>query len=518
MKRALSLCLLLLLPLLSCGGEPSPTVPRRTRPPTQTAFPGQGEQGQCGDGLCEGPENPSNCPADCPPPEITSGTSPASPAVAAEWTLSLAQAPDAAPIRPLIGVNAGPLPAGEAGKADLTAAYQQIGVNLVRTHDYYGPLDMAVLYPDRSADPADPRSYDFAESDRVFTSILAGGFEPYLRLGDSWSNATPPRTPQERANWVRAAVEVLRHYRQGQWDGFESDFRYVEIWNEPDHPQFWPEPRTQQEFLQLFAETAQALRQAFPEMQVGGPGFTPAGALTAQGNRYVYDFLDCLRAEGTPLDFLSWHMYANDPDSFAQAAAFYRQALDEHGYEGTALHISEWNTGLKDGMSNEEQAALRLGGKGTAILTAAWISLQQQGVAESLFYRGNDSSAEMATWYGLFYADGRPKRIALAFSLWSELAAHPQRLQWQARSVEGAAPLWLLAGQDRAGEIALLLANPNDEATSWHLASLDGQEPAVGALRIYQVGDAGEEIETLPATGPTVEIGAYTVQLLLATR
>ena len=97
-------------------------------------------------------------------------------------------APDGDVIRPLLGVNTGPVPAGKnPNNPDLTQAYQAIGINMVRTHDYYGPLDMGEIYPDQNADPYDPASYHFKESDRVFRAILTGGFEPYFRLGDSWN-------------------------------------------------------------------------------------------------------------------------------------------------------------------------------------------------------------------------------------------------------------------------------------------------------------------------------------------
>jgi len=57
-------------------------------------------------------------------------------------------------LRSLLGINIGPLPAASANNADLTAVYRQLGIDLIRTHDYYGPLDMATLYPDRSKNPA----------------------------------------------------------------------------------------------------------------------------------------------------------------------------------------------------------------------------------------------------------------------------------------------------------------------------------------------------------------------------
>ncbi len=178
-------------------------------------------------------------------------------------------------IRPLLGVNCGPLPAGrDPNNAELTRPYQEIGVTLVRTHDYYGPLDTALMYPDRTKNPADPSSYNFSASDRTWKAIVEGGFKPYFRLGDSWNNSRPPANPFERENWVKAALEVLNHYRRGKWSGFQTKFRYVEIWNEPDHQQFWPKPHTPRDYFQLYHEAAVAIKKEFPDIQVGGPAIT----------------------------------------------------------------------------------------------------------------------------------------------------------------------------------------------------------------------------------------------------
>lgn len=411
-------------------------------------------------------------------------------------------------IRPLLGVNIGPVPAGnDPANANLTDAYRQIGVTQIRTHDFYGPLDMVVMYPDRRRDPASPQSYDFRTSDEIWRAIVDGGFEPYLRLGDSYNNATPPANAQERANWVRAAVEVVRHYRQGQWNGFTTPFQYVEIWNEPDNRQFWPQPHTPQEYFQLYVETAQALKQAFPDLLVGGPGLTPAGALTPRGQAWTRDFLAYVRQNHAPLDFFSWHMYSNDPNDWVSAAQFYRGELDAYGFQTTAMHVTEWNTDTRqEGDQSAEALALRTGGKGAAILTAAWIAMQENGVAVATFYRGPDPSMDAPEFYGMFYANGDPKRIALVFQLWSQLAAHPQQVSVSAAPETG---LWVLAGQNDSGEIALLVANPTNTSVCYAVSGLDDRRPG-----LLQVSDESEQIQSLTVDGYAVEIGGYTVQLI----
>ncbi|MBP7867129.1 MAG: hypothetical protein KA419_14425 [Acidobacteria bacterium] len=437
-------------------------------------------------------------------------------APAADVTFRVGDA--AGPIRPLLGVNAGPMACGEPGNADVTGAYRQVGVHSVRTHDYYGPLDMAVLYPDRTKDPSDPASYNFTQSDAHYAKILDAGFEVFFRLGDSWNNAKPPVGTQERANWAAAAVEVLRHYREGQWNGFVSGFRYAEIWNEPDNAQFWPAPRTREEFYDLYVRTAQALRAAFPGLKVGGPGVTPAGALAPQGRDWTRAFLDRVKAAGAPLDFFSWHLYTNEPSEYDNVAAFYRAELDVRGYTAVESVNTEYNTDINhSGVDPETALELRCHGLGAAINTAGWIALQENGVTEATFYRGNDPNIALPQFYGLFYADGRPKKIALAFRLWSEtVAACTDRLAVSV--VDGSAPAFrLLAGRAATGApLVFLAANPGDAAVDWAAEPPWGGTLADCALELQTVSDAAEGIVTTLPYGAEVSVPGRAVIRLTA--
>lgn len=426
----------------------------------------------------------------------------------------------AGPIRPLLGVNAGPMACGEPGNADVTGAYHQAGVRSVRTHDYYGPLDMSVIYPDRTKDPSDPASYNFPQSDAYFALIRNAGFEVFFRLGDSWNNAKPPVGTPERANWAAAAVEVLRHYREGKWNGFVSDFRYAEIWNEPDNAQFWPPPRTREEYFDLYIRTARALRSTFPGLKVGGPGVTPAGALAPQGRDWTRAFLDRVKAEGAPLDFFSWHLYTNDPAQYDTVAAFYRAELDSRGFTAVESVNTEYNTDVNhSGVDPETALQLRCHGLGAAINTAGWIALQENGVTEATFYRGNDPNLDLPQFYGLFYADGRPKKVALAFRLWSEtVAACTDRLA--VTVVDGSAPaLRLLAGRAVSGApLVFLAANPGDAAVAWAAEMPWGGTLADCALELRTVSDAAEGVVVTCPNGAEVSVPGRAVIRLTAVR
>lgn len=146
-------------------------------------------------------------------------------------------------------------------------------------------------------------------------------------------------------------------------------------------------------------------------------------------------------------------------------------------------------------------------------MTAAWVGLQQQGVDASTFYRGTDPSLALPTFYGLFYADGRPKPVVLAFSLWSQMATHSQQLSLTTSSQNSI--LWMLAGQNSEGEIALLMANPNATPTSWSLAFSDGRNISDYKLTVKTLSDASAEIAISTPEGNIIAIGAYSVQLVI---
>lgn len=421
-------------------------------------------------------------------------------------------------IQPLLGVNDGPLPAGAATNANLTAPYKEIGVNMIRSHDFYGPLDMATMYPDHTKDPTLQSSFNFASiptgasysSDTVFSSIQQGGFELYFRLGDSWNNVKVPASDAARANWAQAAVQVLRHYREGQWNGYSSSFRYVEIWNEPDNRQFWPMPHTQEEFFKLYEAAAVAIRAAFPDIRIGGPGFAPSGALAPEGQAFTRAFLDYVKAHDVPFDFLSWHVYSPYPDDFNTVANFYKTELSQRGLSQVENHITEWNT--PNSTNNATALEYRTKARGATLLSAAWINLQEQGVSQSLFYRGTDPAIDAPTWYGLFYADGNPKKIAQAFGLWSEIAAAGRRTDLVGSGAPGM--LKAIAAQAGNGAILMLVANPDTVGKRWTVSFANGRRWSDFTPRLKTVADSSSSVPETTPDSAEIDIAAGTTQLL----
>lgn len=339
-------------------------------------------------------------------------------------------------VRPLHGVNGGPLAAG--GILDVSAKWKEAKFSTARLHDCHWPIpdvvDMHAVFPDATADPDKPESYDFERTDEFVKAILDSGTNVIYRLGESIEHqkakrrSRPPKNPER---WAAACVGIIRHYTEGWANGFKYPIRHWEIWNEPDNrPSCWT--GTDDEYFQLYAVTAKALKARFPKLLIGGPGLGNTGKI--EGDRieptpFLKLFLTKCRDETLPLDFLSWHCYTGDPKELARRATGMRRVLDAAGFKAAESHLNEWNYlpgGDWSGMMSKDATARhrwhdRLAGpEGAAFVTAALTLLQDTPLDMANYF-----SAE-AQGMGLFSVHGLPLKTYHAFRAFQELAGLPR--------------------------------------------------------------------------------------------
>ena len=312
-------------------------------------------------------------------------------------------------IRSLQGVNGAPAPGFHkpirfqfggwniSSETDATPGYRQARIDLIRTHDAYGPGDIDArfpdvpnalidgartilsLFPNPEADPKDPRSYNFGPTDQLLASIKGLGAEVIFRVGRSeGSNVDPPKDFDRYAEVVK---HVVLHYNQGWANGFHYDIRYWEVWNEPDLGRlFWG--GTAQEYFELYGKIARAIRQADRRALIGGPAISRPNDTN---NPYLDEFLQYVRARKLPLDFYSWHWYAtdsNDPQDFVRVAKSVRARLDRNGFRKTLSMLNEWNYGLLEPGPSDLQRA--------AFITSSLLYLQDAPVDISAIYRADN--------------------------------------------------------------------------------------------------------------------------------
>lgn len=357
-------------------------------------------------------------------------------------------------INPFAEINAGPVPIYYgAGAASLTEQYHDIGITMVRTHDFYGPTDVSTIFPDWAADPALAASYDFTASDAVINGIVGSGIAVFFRLGESASdNATRRRPPPDFSKWAEVCRRIVMHYNAGWADGFACGITYWEVWNEPDLDGFWT--GTAQEYYRLYRLTAEALKGYDPTLKVGGPCTS-----SVTDERYTRAFLDFVTENEVPLDFYSWHRYGDSPGDMAAASRNVRDLLDGYGLTGCENITTEWNSSILTPQRDKDNAR-------NAAFTAGSLSVfQDAGLDKAFRYRGTSDDSRLGRLLGLdlslFTAEGTWKRPALVYLAMQHLAtAAPLRLETP--PMDAATGITWLAGIAANGSCAAVLMSNFD--------------------------------------------------------
>ncbi|HEY4215219.1 MAG TPA: hypothetical protein VGM84_27360 [Steroidobacteraceae bacterium] len=354
-------------------------------------------------------------------------------------------------LRSLSGVNGAPAPGmhkpenftfggwNMPEKVDASSGYRRARIDLVRTHDGYGPgdidarfetdkapggalisakRDVFAIFQHPDADPNDPASYNFAPTDKQIGSIRALGAQVIFRLGRSeGANPTPPKDFQRYAN---IAKHIVMHYNGGWANGFHYGIRYWEIWNEPDLGKvFWA--GTAAQFFDLYGKVARAVKDADPHALVGGPAI----ARPNDNSPYRDEFMSWVVKNKVPLDFYSWHWYATDsedPLDFVRIARDLRARLDQHGLHKTESLLTEWNYGLDDPPPLPLVRA--------SFITSSIVYMQDAPIDAATLYRADN----------VFGADGNtPDKTGAALILLGQMKDTLERLRAQGGDPKGLA-------------------------------------------------------------------------------
>ena len=397
-------------------------------------------------------------------------------------------------MKPLHGINNGPKSGYELAedgtsqwKLDATALYQQAGIPIVRTHDTEYPygqdlfVDIHCIFPDFSRDPEDPSAYHFEETDQYIAAIAESGAEILFRLGESIDHSGDNlyiNPPEDNQKWAQICEHIVRHYNEGWADGFYDQIQYWEIWNEPHNAPMWT--GTTEEYCELYCVTASYLKETHPDIMVGGPALS----LT----EFILPFLEFVNSYddgNVPLDFLSWHLYTDNPAFFGVTADQIREVLDFYGYQDTLIFMDEWNYVIDWNSLHEEWENIH-SERGASFDAAALITMQYSSIDSAMYYDGQYVFAD--SWCGLYDAQAKPEAGYYAFYYFNQL----YQLQTQVAAqrlddLNEALYVCAASNQDRTG---VLLTNykPNDEPQENMIVKFSFSSPASKA-RITVIND-----------------------------
>ncbi len=341
-----------------------------------------------------------------------------------------------------------------------------------RLHDVGGPfggnlyVDIPNIFRDFSCDPEDPQSYDFAFTDLLIKELIEREIEPFFRLGVTIENyrkikAYRINPPNDYEKWAKICEGIIRHYTEGWADGFHYKITYWEIWNEPDNfedpeeNQMWT--GTPEDYYKLYEVASKHLKEIFPHLKIGGYASCGFYAITdshtnvgACSPRYQYfiDFFDgflaYIKSHNCPLDFFSWHSYA-DVEANIKWAEYARNKLNEAGYKDTEHTLNEWNW----------QPELKGTTKHATLTCAMLLSLQNTSLNSAMFY---DAGCNTGIYAGLFdCATFKPLPTYYSFVAFGELYKHGKQVY------VGELPEKVYACASKEKDGCFVIANTNEK-------------------------------------------------------
>jgi hypothetical protein len=375
--------------------------------------------------------------------------------------------------------------------------------------------------------------------DRI-AAVRAIGAEPLVILSymPSWLG-TPRATagqdptrmgPYDLDLWQDLVTTVVRTVATAP----QPAYRF-EVWNEPDLPTFWQD--TPAEFVAMALRTHQAVADVKQEtglpLEIGGPA-AAVGPLGTNMLAYVH----AVAAAGLPLDFISWHKYANfpylgpdgpegnlplnvyeglakrnpntTPLSYATEIADTKTKVAA-AIAGTNLaprfQIDEWNVS-SGGYDVRHDTA-----EGASLDAGILIEMERAGLTSADFYR-SQSGSHIGDW-GLVFEDGTPKPSWWVFRAWTLMTG--SRLVTFGDDPAGG--LWARATRDD-GCVSVLLTNfvATGAPARTVTVRLDGELPRCAGARDTSLAVLDADSTSLADAQPVVLTDAMTVSVPMASQ
>lgn len=400
------------------------------------------------------------------------------------------------------GINNAPFRGGDCSMFHYLA---EAGIPVSRLHDTGGGfgggvfVDIANVFPNFDADPCDEASYEFSFTDNLLKSLSEAGAKPFYRLGctiENYQKSIKPMRiypPKDYQKWAVICEHIIRHYNEGWGNGYHMDIEYWEIWNEPDNePDAADNPMwkgTPEEYYRLYEVTANHLKKCFPSLKIGGYascGFyailnmdSASQANVSPRTEYFIEFFEgflayiAAPAHKSPLDFFSWHSYA-DKDANIRFAEYCREMLDKHGFTETESILNEWNPGIAQRGTLEDASNI----------ASMFVAMQNSPVDMLAYYDGDLYSS----YGGMFNPITRtPFKAYYAFKMFNALYRIGTQYPLCGEGTDGqvGGGIYGLAAKGKTSAILLvntsadcIVTLPKDGGKTYRLTMLDNEHDA----------------------------------------
>jgi hypothetical protein len=189
-----------------------------------------------------------------------------------------------------------------------------------------------------------PNQYNWTKLDAAVDMIRATGATPLMNIAFKprvlFPNIDESVTdPTDYDAWEKLISAMVAHYRERG-----SEVKYWEIANEPDIGESGgcPYKFTPEGYARYYSHTALAIRKADPEAKIGGP------ALANPNSEILPALLTACQHDHLPLDFVSWHIYDNNPAAIRATIDRKHEQLRAFPSLHPETILDEWNMSLRN--------------------------------------------------------------------------------------------------------------------------------------------------------------------------
>ena len=176
--------------------------------------------------------------------------------------------------------------------------------------------------------------YDWTETDIAFNKIYDKGIMPFVTLGSGnrlytelttyddpklaeiygYRPAPPTSNPAALNAWLEYVKATVERYK--------DKIKYWEIWNEPNHRNYWGAPPDGKEYGRLLKVTATLIKEIDPAAIIIG------GSMAGINPGFTEDFLSAGTAD--LIDIISYHNYGAIPEKRIYRAVELWKVIDRH--------------------------------------------------------------------------------------------------------------------------------------------------------------------------------------------
>ena len=318
-------------------------------------------------------------------------------------------------------------------------------------------------------------SYNRVDYTRFIQNVVAQGVYPLLTLGYNPKPLNKGTDPREKPNNMAAWNKVSRDFA-GHWK--QCNIRPIdyEIWNEPDLHIFFNGSKA--DYFEMYKAGATGIKDGDANAKIGGPVTAFTG--------WYRDFLEFVKHNNLPLDFLSGHAYANAPDQLDSM----RSALGKYNWPLVETYITEYasypsvpNTDIAEGGAQERYVAAADFLKDakmflnytelTKVYWAQWLDVELMSKQGKWYYnKGTDKM-------GLVDLSGKRKALYNGFKIYNMMPVDRNSIVSHSKAVDG------MASSDAHNAAAAIWNSSNSDTLI--TAALSNIPFSKGKVSVYRI-------------------------------